>query len=105
MFFNIDDKSFVKNVDFLKEFGTVYDLLIYLLGNANRIISSSEDQINFFKAIYVLKTIISSMKNDIIDQKEEQKSKLFAEQESVLNNVKLLLEKKRRSLINLQKTI
>ena len=45
------------------------------------------------------------MKNDIIDQKEEQKSKLFAEQESVLNNVKLLLEKKRRSLINLQKTI
>ena len=105
MFFNIDDKSFVKNVDFLKEFGTVYDLLIYLLGNANRIISSSEDQINFFKAIYVLKTIISSMKNDIIDRKEEQKSKLFAEQESVLNNVKLLLEKKRRSLINLQKTI
>ena len=105
MFFNIDDKSFVKNVDFLKEFGTVHDLLIYLLGNANRIISSSEDQINFFKAIYVLKTIISSMKNDIIDQKEEQKSKLFAEQESVLNNVKLLLEKKRRSLINLQKTI
>ena len=105
MFFNIDDKSFVKNVDFLKEFGTVYDLLIYLLGNANRIINSSEDQINFFKAIYVLKTIISSMKNDIIDQKEEQKSKLFAEQESVLNNVKLLLEKKRRSLINLQKTI
>ena len=105
MFFNIDDKSFVKNVDFLKEFGTVYDLLIYLLGNANRIISSSENQINFFKAIYVLKTIISSMKNDIIDQKEEQKSKLFAEQESVLNNVKLLLEKKRRSLINLQKTI
>ena len=105
MFFNIDDKSFVKNVDFLKEFGTVYDLLIYLLGNAKRIISSSEDQINFFKAIYVLKTIISSMKNDIIDQKEEQKSKLFAEQESVLNNVKLLLEKKRRSLINLQKTI
>ena len=104
MFFNIDDKSFVKNVDFLKEFGTVYDLLIYLLGNANRIISSSEDQINFFKAIYVLKTIISSMKNDIIDQKEEQKSKLFAEQESVLNNVKSLLEKKRR-LINLQKTI
>ena len=38
------------------------------------------------------------MKNDITGQKEEQKSKLFPEQESVLNNVKLLLEK--REIIN-----
>ena len=40
LFFYID-KPAVKIVDFLKEFGTVYDLLIYLLGNANRIISAS----------------------------------------------------------------
>ena len=49
---------FVKIVDFLQEFGTLYDLLIYLLGNANRIINATEDQINFFKAIYALKTVI-----------------------------------------------
>ena len=71
LFFKINDKFFVKIVDFLQEFGTLYDLLIYLLGNANRIINATEDQINFFKAIYALKTVISSMKNDIIDQSEE----------------------------------
>ena len=49
LFFNIDDKCVVKNVGFLKEFGTLYDLLIYF--------SSSEDQINFFKATYVCRII------------------------------------------------
>ena len=39
------------------------------------------------------------MKNDITDQSEEQKKKIFAEQESVLNNSKVLLEK-RNDLIN-----
>ena len=33
LFFKIDDKSVVKSVDFLKEFGILYDL-IYLPGNA-----------------------------------------------------------------------
>ena len=86
LFFKINDNFFVKIVDFLQEFGTLYDLLIYLLGNANRIINATEDQINFFKAIYALKKVISSMKNDIIDQSEEQKKKLFGKQEGVLNN-------------------
>ena len=57
MFFSIDDKSFVKSVDFLEEFGTLYDLLIYLLDNAERIIISSEDQIKFLKARTVLKKL------------------------------------------------
>ena len=91
MFLKINDKSVVKNVDFLKEFGILYDLLIYLLGNANRIINATEDQINFFKAIHVLKTIIWTMKNDITDQSEEQKKKLFWKQASVLNNAEVLL--------------
>ena len=57
LFFEIDDKSVVKGVDFLEEFGTLYDLLIYLFDNAERIIISSEDQLNFLKTISVLKKI------------------------------------------------
>ena len=78
MFFKTDDKSAVKSVDFIKEFGTLYDLMIYLLGNAKRVLSSTEALINFFKAIYVLKTLISSIKNDTKDQSEEQKKDIFA---------------------------
>ena len=54
---SIDDKSVVKSVDFLEEFGTLYDLLTYLLDNAERIIISSEDQIKFLKAVTVLKKL------------------------------------------------
>ena len=43
LFLKINDESVVKNVDFLKEFGILYDLLIYLIGNANRIINATED--------------------------------------------------------------
>ena len=31
LFFSMDDKSVVKSVDSLEEFGTLYNLLIYLL--------------------------------------------------------------------------
>ena len=55
--FETDDKSVVKSVDFLEEFGTLYDLLIYLFDNAERIIISSEDQLNFLKTISVLKKL------------------------------------------------
>ena len=67
MLFKIDDKPVLKSVDFLKEFGTLYDLLIDLLGNAKRIIISSEDKMKFLKALTVLKIIISNMKTDIKD--------------------------------------
>ena len=77
MFFEIDDKSVVKDVDFLKEIGTFYDLLIYLFDNSMRKVSYSETQIDFFKAITVLKKIISGMKTDITDQSEEQKIKFL----------------------------
>ena len=99
LIFNIDDKSVVKSVDSLEEFGTLYDLLIYLLGNAERRIISSEDQMKFFKAITVLKKIISSMKIGMTDQSEEQNKKIFAEQESVLNNAEVFF-KKRNDKIN-----
>ena len=49
LFFEIDDKSVVQDVDFLKEIGTLYYLLIYLLDNSMRKISSSETQIDFLK--------------------------------------------------------
>ena len=55
--FETDDKSVVKSVDFLEEFGTLYDLLIYLFDNVERIILSSEDQLNFLKTISVLKKL------------------------------------------------
>ena len=95
MFFEIDDKSAVKSVDFLEEFVTLYDLLIYLLDNCIRIISSTKAQTEFLEAITALKIIISNIKTDITDQSEEQKKKILAEQESVLNNAELLLKKKK----------
>ena len=86
LFFEIDDKFVVQSVDFLKEIGTLYDLLIYLLDNPINAINSAQIQGDFFKAIIALKIIISSMKIDITDQSEEKKRKILAKQESVLNN-------------------
>ena len=72
----------------------MYDLLTYLLNNSMRIIISSEDQLKLLKAITVLKRIILSMKTGIIDQSQEQKKKIFAEQENVLSNAEMLLTKR-----------
>ena len=83
----------------------MHDLLIYLLNNNKRITISSRNQLKFLEAINVLEILISSMKNDITDQSEEQKKKIFAEQESVLNNAELLLKKEMIQLISLQKII
>ena len=94
LFFEIDDKSVAKDVEFLEEIGTLYDLLIYLLGNSVRIATSTQVQLDIFKAITVLKKIISSMKTDITDQSEEQKKKIFAKQENVLSNAEMLLIKR-----------
>ena len=77
LFFETDDKSALKSADFLKEFGTLYDLLIYLLDNSMKILSSSEDQISFFKATTTFKIIISNLTTDITDQSEEQKRKFL----------------------------
>ena len=73
----MDDKSFVKSVDFLEEIGILYDLLIYLLDNSVRIVTSTQTQIDFFKAITVLRIIISNIKTDITDQIEEQEKKNY----------------------------
>ena len=82
MFFKIENKSVVKDVYFLKEFGTLYDLLIYLLNN-KRITISSRNQLNFLEAINVLEIIISSMKSDITDKSEEQKKKKILQNKRV----------------------
>ena len=99
MLFEINDKSVVKSANFLKEIGILYDLLIYLLDNSIRIATSAQTQLDFFKAIATLKIIISNLKTDITDQSEEQKKKIFAEQENVLSNAEMLL-KKRGELID-----
>ena len=83
MFFEIDDKSVVKSAGFLKEIGTLYDLLINLLDNPINVINSAQIQGDFFKAITSLKIIISSMRTDIKDQSEEEQKKISAKQESV----------------------
>ena len=49
--------------------------------------------------ITVLGIIISNIKTDITDQSEEEKNKIFAEQENVLSNAEILL-KKRGELID-----
>ena len=53
-FFEINDELISKDIDFLEGIGTLYDLLIYLLGDSMRILTSAEDQIKFFKTITVL---------------------------------------------------
>ena len=94
MFFEIDDKYVVKSVDFLKEIGTLYDLLIYLLDNSMRITTSAQTELDCFKTMATLKIIISNLKTDITDQSEEQKKKIFAKQENVLSNAEMLLIKR-----------
>ena len=94
LFFEIDDKSVVKSADFLKEFGTLYDLLIYLLNNPINLIGSAQFQGDFFKAISTLKIIISNLKTDMTDESEEEKEKIFAKQENVLSNAEILLKKR-----------
>ena len=69
--------SVATDVDFLEEIGTLYDLLIYLLDNSMIIIISVQTQIDFFKAITVLRIIISNIKADITDQIEEQEKKNY----------------------------
>ena len=59
-----------------------------------RIITSTETQTDFLKAITVLKIIISNMKADISGQSEEQTKKILIEQENVLSNAEMLLKKK-----------
>ena len=89
LFLEIDYKSVVKSADFLKEIGTLYDLLIYLLDNPINAVTSAQIQGDFFKAITSLNIIISNMKIDIIDQREEEKTKIFAKQENVLSNAEM----------------
>ena len=82
----------------------MYDLLVYLLGNTIRIATSTQVQLDLFKAITALKIIISNIKTGITDQSEEEKKKIFAKQENVLSNAGMLLTK-RRELSNFQKII
>ena len=76
----MDGSCIIKNFDFLVNFGTLYDLLIYLLGNAKRIINSAEIQAQLFKVIDVLKTIISKM---LLQIKVKNRKKKFLQNKRV----------------------
>ena len=75
LFFEINNKSVVKSVGFLEEIGTLYDLLVYLLDNSMRIVTSTQTQGDFLKAITILRIIISNIKTDITDQSKEEEKK------------------------------
>ena len=98
LFFEINNKSVVKSVGFLEEIGTLYDLLVYLLDNSMRIVTSTQTQGDFLKAITILRIIISNIKTDITDQSKEEKKKIFAEQGNVLSSAQMLLIKRRELL-------
>ena len=49
LFFKLNKASVVKNIDFLNEIGPLYDLLIFLLDNSMRIVTSTETRIDFLK--------------------------------------------------------
>ena len=51
------DKSVSKDADFLKEFGTLYDLLLYFF-DCMRMTTSVKDQIMFLEAVTTLEVII-----------------------------------------------
>ena len=76
LFFEINNKSVVKSVGFLEEIGTLYDLLVYLLDNSMRIVTSTQTQGDFLKAITILRIIISNIKTDITDQSKEEKKNI-----------------------------
>ena len=56
--------------------------------------TSSQTQLDFFKAITAFEIIISNIKTDITDQSEEQKKRIFEKQENVLSNAKMLFIKR-----------
>ena len=56
--------------------------------------TSSQTQLDFFKAITAFEIIISNIKTDITDESEEQKKKIFEKQENVLSNAKMLFIKR-----------
>ena len=94
LFFEIGDRSVARSVDSLDEIGSLTILTILW-----KLLLLQKLKFIFFKAITVLKKIISGMKTDITDQSEELKKKIFAEKENVLSNAEMLF-KKRGELIN-----
>ena len=83
MFLEIDD-TVIRSYDFLKQAGTLNDILI----------NSSNMQIDLFKIITSLREIIFTKIDNITDQSEEKKKKIFAAQLDVINNLKTFLEKR-----------
>ena len=83
LFLEIDD-TVIRSYDFLKQVGTLNDILI----------NSSNMQIDLFKIITSLRDIIFTKIDNITDQSEEKKKKIFAAQLDVINNLKTFLEKR-----------
>ena len=92
LFFKTADKFVVKSVDLWKEIGALYDLLIYLLGNAKRLLKSAKLKSICLKEYMYWKNLSQAWKMTI-QIKVKKKKKMFAKQESVLNNVEVLLKK------------
>ena len=98
LFFEIDD-PFIRSYDFLKNVGTLYDLLINLLNENETILDSLIMQLEFTKIMLSLTSIISKKIENITDKNEKQKKEIFATPNSVSTNLSELV-KKRGNMIN-----
>ena len=88
------DNPVIKIFDFLKNVGTLYDLLINLLNKNENILDFSAMQIYLAKIISKLEITISENIQNITDKSQKPKKEVFAAQSGVLTNLNELVEKK-----------
>ena len=93
LIFEIDD-TVTDRYDFLKNVGTLYDLLINLLDKNETTLDSSSMQIDLTKIMLALKSYISEKIENITDKSKKQKKEIFAAQSSVLINLSKLIKKR-----------
>ena len=79
LFFGIDDLV-IRSYDFLKNVGTLYDLLINLLYENETILNSSTMQLDLTKIILSLKSIISKKLKVLKTKAKSKKKKFFLHQ-------------------------
>ena len=79
LFFEIDDLV-IRSYDFLKNVGTLYDLLINLLYENETILNSSTMQLDLTKIVLSLKSIISKKLKVLKTKAKSKKKKFFLHQ-------------------------
>ena len=92
--------SIISNFDFLKRFGTLYDLLLVLLNEKISTLEAPKEQEEMINKIDELKDLVLLEKQNITKKtKKKKKRQNIITEKSVLNNV-LKLNDKRSDIIN-----